>query len=160
MPVQMDGYLLPPRFALVITEDYSGAPDLTLRFRVVDQRVECVAVELRTAEGDRELTPSDLRAIRLADLMEWAVELAAQPIEGQGMGRIAIGERRPGDRGAVRAVNRRRRRVNAATLEQVAEIVRTAEKPVDEIMQALGVERRAAQLWVKRARDGGYLEED
>jgi hypothetical protein len=124
-------------------------------------------VELRAAEGRREVTAGDLRAIRLGDLMEWAIELAASPIESQGVGRISIGERMPSDRGAVRAVNRRRRRVNAATLEQVADIVRTTKRPVDEIMQALGVERRAAQLWIKRARENvdpntnrPYLTED
>lgn len=154
MPVRLDGYALPPRFSLVITEDDSGAPDLTLHFRVVDLRVECCGMELKSQDGGgREVVVRDLRAVRLGDLMDLAVEWSALPIEEEGVGSISLGQRKPGDRGAVRAVTRRRRTVNPTTLRKVAAIALTSERPVDEVMELLAVERRAAQLWIKRARE-------
>jgi hypothetical protein len=59
-------------------------------------------------------------------------------------------------RGGVKAINRRRLRVTPMQLRRVAEIVRTCddgERPVDAVADALDVGIRAAQLWIKRARD-------
>jgi hypothetical protein len=153
MPVKLDGYALPPEFTLELGDDISDDPDLSIRFQVIDGRVECRAVELRAQEGGREVTLKDLRAVRLLEFMDRAVLLAASPIEKEGVGYISIGERIPGDTGIKTAVNRRRRTINPATLRKVADIARTSEKPVAQIEEALGVATRAAQLWIKRARD-------
>jgi hypothetical protein len=57
-------------------------------------------------------------------------------------------------RGAVKAVNKARLKVTPVRLREVADLVRTCEgKPVDAVSDALGVAHRAAQLWIKRARD-------
>lgn len=161
--VEMDGYALPRSFRLEATYAEND-PELALAFRVVGQRVECSGLEIRSSDAAREITAGDLRAVRLGDLMETAVHLAARPVSSgtstDGVHAIAIRAFDAEDRGAVRAANQGRQRVNEATLRQVAEVARSADKPVDAVMEAMGVQRRAAQLWLKRARDGGYMSKD
>ena len=69
--------------------------------------------------------------------------------------RMEMEARGPRDpRSAVRAVNKRRPRVTPAKLAEVAEIVSVAKgSPVEAVEEAFDVQRRAAQLWIKRARD-------
>lgn len=59
------------------------------------------------------------------------------------------------DRGAVREVrkNRRKVRVTPERLREVADLARTSDDPVAAVEDLLGIQARAAQLWIKRARD-------
>lgn len=162
---EVDGYVMPRLFDLRCSDE--GGPTVTVRFWVNREgraEVRMVTVE---ADGDgREVQAQDLRRIALADLLETAVEMVSAPALARvrehagpdaSMDALVFESERmtaANPRGGVRAVNRRRLRVTPAQLRRVADIVRTCEgRPVDAVAEALDVGTRAAQLWIKRARD-------
>lgn len=116
-----------------------------------------------------------VRRVPVAELLDKAVEkVATIPVASaisDGTVRVTGFGRNPAKpRGAVAEANRRRRRVNNTSLERVAEIVQAHPKQPNERDDALAssaayhaicaefkVGERAAQLWVKRSRDGGFL---
>jgi len=163
--VELDGYNLPRLWQVEFVSD-DDQPDLTMQFQVSDEgRVECRSSSLTAKPEGRELQLQDFRSVRVGDLLEMAVQLVAIPVSVGGtnedgstdlavirMQMAATGPRDPRD--AVKAVNKRRQRVTPANLTKVAEIVRTATgSPVEAVEDALKVRQRAAQLWIKRARD-------
>jgi hypothetical protein len=164
---EVDGYLLPRLFELRCAGD-DDAPTVTARFWVnKDGRVEVRKVTLVSQGDGREVRRHDLLDVRLSDLLEKAVEMVAAPSLAEVRTRtgadasmdalVAESNRMTAanPRGGVGAVNRRRLRVTPMQLRRVAEIVRTCDdgRPVDAVAGALNVGIRAAQLWIKRARD-------
>jgi len=162
--VDLDGYALPKSWEVEFVND-NDQPDLTMRFRVDDNgRVQCRSAMLNAKPEGREIRLQDFRDVRVGDLLETAVQLVAIPVSVGGSEdgstdlaviRMEMEARGPRDpRSAVHAVNRRRLRVTPARLAEVAEIVSVAEgSPVEAVEGAFDVQRRAAQLWIKRARD-------
>ncbi len=135
-----------------------------MQFQVSDEgRVECRSASLDAKADGREVRLSDFRSVRVGDWLETAVQLVAMPVAVDATNedgstdlatiRMVMAETGPRDpRGAVRAVNRRRQRVTPSRLAEVAEVVRAAQgSPVEAVEDALDVQRRAAQLWIKRA---------
>ena len=163
--VELDGYNLPKSWQVEFLND-DDQPDLTMKFQVSDEgRVECRSAALDAKPEGREIQLQDFRSVRVGDFLETAVQLVAIPISVGGTNedgstdlaviRMEMEARGPRDpRSAVHAVNRRRLRVTPARLAEVAEIVSVAEgSPVEAVEGAFDVQRRAAQLWIKRARD-------
>jgi len=163
--VELDGYNLPKLWQVEFLSD-DDQPDLTMQFQVSDEgRVECRSAALTARPEGRELQLQDFRDVRVGDLLETAVQLVAIPVAVEATNedgstdlatiRMVMAARGPRDpRGAVKAVNKRRQRVTPANLTKVAEVVRTAKgSPVRAVEDALDVGQRAAQLWIKRARD-------
>ena len=164
--VELDGYALPRSWEVEFVSD-DDHPDLTMQFQVSDEgRVECRSAMLTAKPEGREIRLQDFRSVRVGDFLETAVQLVAIPVSvgnENGPTDIAVirmemearGPRNP--RSAVHAVNKRRLRVTPARLAEVAEIVSAAkgmkESPVEAVEEAFDVQRRAAQLWIKRARD-------
>lgn len=164
---EVDGYLLYRLFELTCAGD-GDAPTVTVRFWInKDGRVEVRKVTIVSQGDGREVRRHDLLNVRLGDLMEKAVEMVSAPSLAEVRKRtgvdasmdviVAESDRMTAanPRGAVRATNRRRLKVTPMQLRRVAEIVRTCDdgRPVDAVADALDVGIRAAQLWIKRARD-------
>jgi hypothetical protein len=164
---EVDGYLLPRLFELRCAGD-DDAPTVTARFWVnKDGRVEVRKLTVVSQGDGREVRRHDLLDVRLGDLLEKAVEMVSAPSLTEVRKRtgadasmdavVAESERMTAanHRGGVKAINRRRLRVTPMQLRRVAEIVRTCDdgRPVDAVSDALDVGIRAAQLWIKRARD-------
>jgi hypothetical protein len=166
--IVLTGYALPARFSYrrsVEPTDGMGAPDLDLEL-VVDERdgrVECRSLTLRATEPTgRQVQAGDLR-ISLDDVIRRAVSLAASPVRSDD-GAETVEMVVPGTEAEAEAAGkdaeRRRRRVTADVLRQVAEVYTGASgAPTKAVQQALGLTSyRTAVRYVKRARDEGYLD--
>lgn len=126
-------------------------PDLRIEFRAADGRVECVAVSVIARPDGREVRTGDIQKVSIDDLREWAVSQVAVYSRSEGDALHMLG---PSGRAGVRAMNKARRRVNPGTLKEVAKAYTEAESaPVLAVQELLDVERRAAYLWIKRARE-------
>jgi hypothetical protein len=166
----MDGFALPASFKAAFEED--GQPTVRLDLEVSeDGRVECKRYELQATETCPEVTPRHLRNLSLSDLRDRAIQIAASPVarkDGEG---IVLKLAHLSDRrGAVHAVNKRRNRMTPEALRRIAEIARAhpkgegarsdalvSDEAYRAIEDALDVNLRTAQRWVKRAREEGLL---
>lgn len=164
-PVVLDGYALPPEFEAVFEQD--GLGRVTLAFRFERGQLICWRFEYSATEGHPEVTATDVRTFPLAHWRDEAIQLAAQPIKRED-GKLVVSYG-PGAM-APRAAVRKATRVNDEALRRVAELAAANPAGPDDrasaivsraayeaIQDEFRVERRTAQLWVKRARDRGFL---
>jgi hypothetical protein len=160
----MDGYALPMEFYIIFKRD--GEADLRLDFEA--GRLTRVALQATTDHP--EILAGDSRNLPLLHFRDEAVKRLAKPITTKDGEVVMILEEAPygGYDEAKRAYNRGRGRVTVERLSRVAELVREFPKSPDErgiasarayqaIREEFEVADRAAQLWVKRARDRGLL---
>jgi hypothetical protein len=159
--------VVPQRFGLVVSPE-DDSPDLVLGFQVRHGVPQCRSVELRSAEDGREVMASDLRGIRLEDWLEIAVIRNAMVYETRGEGDTALTVIEPIEtveevretKATVRAVRREaRRKVTDGFLREVAEVYRAnvADNPTAAVARWAGRSHRSAGVYVKQAREKGYL---
>ena len=166
MPLGDGEYWVPRRFDLIIT----NTPDSLgwrMSFVVRDGVPICQKIIIESHGRDREVQSSDLRALRIEDMVEWATKYVAKPVKLDDHGKMCVlpitleevhnGVTLP----AVRAARRRvRRKVTPSVLREVAQIYRSnlGGSPTAAVQRHfdLGSER-TARLWVKKSRDEGYL---
>lgn len=157
---------LPAVFEARFREDVGGGPDLELTFAVRTGSPECREVRIKaTAEG-HEVRASDMRRIRVEDLMEQAIK-ELRVFRGHGdrdprTGLYEFYDKDPGHaevqatRGARAA---RKVRMTDELLREVAEVYRAnvANKPLEAVQDRFDKAHRTAALYVAKARERGYL---
>ena len=143
-------------------------PIVEIHFAVIDGVPQCRAVVASAIKGKRELRASDLRALPVEDILEnVSAQLAEQLTTGdegteRRVRRPLVDEWRRGSISAIRGARRQgRRRVTDDALREVADVYRANldGNPTDAVRAHLGVADRTARLWVRRARDAGFLGE-
>ena len=149
--------MLPRQFEVVLRPDENG-PRHTATFAVIDGRPTCIGAGVfMWAPEDREISTTDLRAVRIGDMLDHATGwLAAKASTPDPFG-WAIG---PEFRSAATtAVRNARRRVNDDLLREVAAIYEAniQDAPVAAVEAEFGVSRRTASLYVKKAREAGFV---
>ncbi len=166
-PVRVKNRAVPRAFEMEL-EYEDGRPDLTLGFEVRDGVPQCRRAELRSTEDGREVLASDLRGVKLEDLLELAVAHVAmvfevheqpggvltsmEPVMTEFEARETVRE--------LRSVRREaRRRVTDDVLRAVAEVYRAnvANNPTAAVAKHIGRSHRTAGLYVQRAREAGFL---
>jgi hypothetical protein len=159
----MGGYGLPAEFNIVFERD--GEVDVRLDFK--DGLVKHVALDATAAHP--EILASDVRNLPLLEFRDEAVKRLSTPIKMEDGKVVMIIEANVGGYDAAKhAYNRGRNRVNSATLARVAELAHefpkesgdrgtVSARAYEAIRAEFKVDARAAQLWVKRARDKGLL---
>ncbi len=164
-PVMLDGYALPREFEAVFEQDDLGR--VTLAFRFLNGQLVCSRFEYAATEGHPDVSATDIRTFPLAHWRDEAIQLAAQPIATEA-GKVSISYGSAiTPRDSVRKVNR----VNDEALRRVAELATehphgpddragaiVSKAAYEAIQDEFRVERRTAQLWVKRACDRGFLD--
>ena len=171
-----DGVSLYTDFELTADAE-DGSPILRLTFNAFGGVPECRRVELVSNGPDgREVRSSDLRRVRIEDLLETAVHQVAMvftttgssepdPKSGATMtGYIGSAPRTDRDRrqvvtGTRKARKEARRRVGPDFLADVARVYRENldGNPTMAVADHTGRAHRTAALYVKQARDAGLL---
>ncbi len=162
-PVQVKNRAVPPAFEMEL-EYLDGRPDLILGFEVRDGVPQCRRAELRSTDEGREVLASDLRGVKLEDLLEIAVAQVAMVFETNG----GLTSMVPASTAAelqqtlreTRTVRREaRRRVTDDVLREVAEVYRKniGSNPTAAVAAHIGRSHRTAGLYVQRAREAGFL---
>lgn len=164
---------VPPAWAIEATDpDPDPLPTLTVAVVVRDGQVRVESVTLRAQDGGREVTPDDLRRIRLADWTEDAVAAVAMHVVHRDDGtEETYGPSGTDTAARTRAVKayrasrapRRRSPITDEQLRKVADVydAHRDHNPTQAVMEQLNYRsKRTAQLWVKRAEDRGFLTRD
>lgn len=165
--VRLKNYVVPSAFDLEIQRE-NGTPNLLLGFEVREGVPQCRRAELRSTEDGREVLASDLRGVRLEDLLEFAVKNVAmtETITQQEGGTVTAIEPVEDDAELsqtlkeLRAVRQEaRRHVTDDVLREVARIYREniGANPTTAVAQHTGRSHRTAALYVQRAREKGFL---
>jgi hypothetical protein len=163
--------LVPSRFDLDLDRE-DGSPCLGLTFEVRDEVPQCRRAELRSTEDGREVLSSDLRGVKIEDLLEFAVRSVAMlptgrsepgPEGAYAIGYMGVG-RDPEDQARAvqetRKVRREaRRRVTPEMLTEVARVYRENldGNPTAAVAEFTGRAHRTAALYVHQARQAGLL---
>ena len=143
-------------------------PFVELHFAVIDGAPQLRALVVSAIKGKRELRAADLRRVPIADVLEaTAAQIGEQVTTSpngteQRVRRPLVDSWRRGGVAAVRDARRPlRRKITDDLLQQVTETYRanvaTGKPPVPEIAKELEVDERTARLYVRRARDRGFL---
>ena len=146
---------LPDRFTAEIT---APGVRIDLELAVVDGRPECVGWHLVMTDDKATIMPSDLR--RYAGLLnkwtEVASALVALKIE-ETPGRLSAGDE-PQIEQVLAA--RRRQRINADFLADVARVYRQSGRSVKIVTQHFCVSERTAQRWLQKARAAKHIDKE
>ncbi len=166
IPVEVRDRVVAATFELEMHRE-DGTPDLFLGFEVRDGVPQCRRAELRSSEGGREVLSSDLRGVKLEDLLELAVVQVAlalrQPEDGEAVGALSMittEEERRQTLSQTRGVRREaRRRVTDDLLREVAQVYRdnVDDNPTAAVQRHTGRSHRTAALYVQQAREAGFL---
>lgn len=181
MPVPMGGYAMPPEFTIsYLAGDEPGAePDLDIEFEVRDGAPRCRSVKITAHPDGAEITRTDLRSLRLEDLLEYAVSAVGNRVRqvgprgetfqcigkfGPEVWRLEHVEDDAGQRHLMKATRTarseaRRRKMTDDVLRDVAEVYRkhVADTPTAAVADYLDRSLRTASLYVQRARAKGFL---
>lgn len=156
------------------TAESFGRPGvrLSLRIKVIDGVPECVGVRLTSTRDTAPLTGSVVRQVDLEDWVEFACTRATRQVEEawESLDRDpdgwATGDETPAVvavRAAAKAVRRARRSrgsYSPETLRKVAEVYEAnlGSFPTKAVRELLGgVAQSTAQLYVKKARERGFI---
>lgn len=157
--VDGDDTTLPIQFEVVFLPKAEGEPGHRASFAVLGGRPVCMgAGAFMVVPEDREVQAGDLRAVRVGDMLEHGVRyLAARRsvVEAGSVWEIGPDLGREG----LRKVQQARRRVNDEHLRRVAAVYEANldGAPVAEVEAEFSVSRRTASLYVKKARDAGFI---
>ncbi len=164
--VRTGDYAIPAEVTAELEGD-KGDPDLSVRFRVVEGRPQCVEVRAAAKDGGRAVRTSDLHSLSL-DAMTVSV-FARTAVHSRYDPETNVTTSTPiqDEREFWRAVNAAdaavkapRRGTTQAELEQVAELYRehVGDRPIESIrtLMGYGSERTAARR-VEQARATGLL---
>lgn len=159
--VPVGGASMPREFTVIFwrTRDieYERAP-ISAEFVVNDGEPFCLKAGVSTRPGGPRITTSDLREIKIEEMLDHAIEVLARDDYGSpekwlyGSGQSAA---------ARRKVNRSRLRVNDDFLRDVAKVYTAniaSGTPAKAVADRYGRARRTASLWIKKAREAGYID--
>lgn len=140
-----------------------GQPRLEVRVDCSDGVPRVTRLELAAVDGGREIRATDLRAIKVEDLVEAIVSACMLPAERTDDGMVILDrDVEPRSNVARLRVARRneRRKVTDELLQRVAAVYQAEpDRPVLEIQRVLGVSRSTAFRYVQVARERGFLAE-
>ncbi len=167
-PVRVNDRAVPQAFELQIEQPEEGRPEVILGFEVRDGVPQCRRAELCSTEDGREVLSSDLRGIKLEDLLEYALVSVAMVFQHRGEGDSGLTIMEPAEaeaerRGSLttlRSVRREaRRHVTDDVLREVARVYRenVDSNPTAAVAAFTGRAHRTAALYVKQAREAGFL---
>ena len=171
-----------PRAFDLRMEHEDARPSVVLGFEIRDGVPQCRRAELLSTDDGREVLSSDLRGIKLEDLLESTMAAVAMVSTTSGLAgwedaplpdpaarpdlfSAAIrpatgGDDRTQTLMTVRAVRREaRRKVTDEVLQDVARVYRenVGNNPTMAVAEFTGRAHRTAALYVKKAREAGYL---
>ncbi len=161
-----DSLLMPIEF-LVISECAADGPDVVLRVEIRDGAPTCREIRFRSKNDGREVRRSDLKALEVENLLESGASKACHWVTWEQRDLVAtiLPDELDEDmkRRAMKQVRgaRRthRRQVTDELLENVAQVYRSnvSHHPTQAVAQHFGKAHRTAALYVRRARDAGFL---
>lgn len=163
--VQVGTRAVPEAFELSIDRE-NGSPVLALGFEVRDGLPQCRRAELRSTDEGREVLSSDLRGVRVEDLLEQAVGAVAMLLDDDAergvwtLEPVTTGGELRGTLAETRRLRRQaRRRVTDELLREVAEVYRAHvdDAPTRAVAERTGRSHRTAALYVQQARQAGFL---
>lgn len=164
--VKVGDRLLPPRYRLVSRPgEGDPQPAWTISFELREGVPVCTEVVVSANPGGREVRSTDLRSIRLEDYLEGTfVNVAMRRwVDEEGVTHLQrdFGSWRDTVRQVRGARRDARRKVTDELLEEVAKVYRDNidSSPTQAVSDRLGVAERTARLYVRRARDAGFLGE-
>lgn len=141
---------------------YAPGVRLELRVAVADETPRCTAVTFRTLDGEGDMPAGVIRDFRLQDLIELACSRAVEPnAAGRDGWRLPFHDPAwlAADRRARKAVGGARRRYTDDMMREVAEVytANVTSWPTRAVRERFGVAQSTAQLYVKKARQRGFL---
>ena len=161
---------------LLTVDPEDGSPQLSLHFEVRDGVPQCRRAEVVSTDAGREVLSSDLRNVKVADLLETAVSQAAlvnlyegtgvpDPVSGATMTKFSeVPPQSEEQRRRIVSQTRKarkesRRRVTAELLAEVARVYRenVDGNPTMAVAEFTGRAHRTAALYIKQAREAGLL---
>lgn len=160
--------MLPRRFVATFPDD-RGGPELHLRFEMQYGVPQCRELHLASGPDHREIRPVDIRTVDLELYLEVSCQLIAVHVVGDypGGGVDVVHSHRSADLESVekrirRARRNTRRQLPDSKLPEIAEVYRTNPGAgTAAVERHFGLNsRRTASLYVKRARDAGYLDKE
>jgi hypothetical protein len=144
-------------------------PYVEIHYAVIGGVPQCRAIVISAIKRRREVRAADLRRIPIEDVLEATAAQIAEQVTTTANGteqrvrRPLVDPWRRSGVAAVRGARRQlRRKITDDLLRQVAAVYRAnvdGGKPVAAVAADLGVEDRTARLYVRRARDRGFLGE-
>lgn len=154
--------MLPKTFAAHLSEDEAGGPDVDFVFEVRSGSVECRDVHVRATEAGHEVRVTGLAGLRVQDVLEETVKalLFVEPKpDGSGNYLFPLTAWN-GFQDPVKHVRTARKvKVTDALLREVADVYRANvnRQPTAAVAEHFDKAHRTAGLYVKRARDRGFL---
>jgi hypothetical protein len=153
--------MLPRQFEVVLwPDDTEKQPVHIATFAMIEGRPVCIGAGAQmVVPEDREVQTADLRAVRIQDMLEHAVDYLAAKQTPPDPGGWMMGPDLSG--GAARAVHQSRRRVGDDVLRKVAAVYEAHldAKPTAAVSDHFDIPLRTASNWVKRATEQGFIKE-
>jgi hypothetical protein len=152
---------LPKTFTAQLRDDHLGQPDVEVTWQVRDGKPECTAVTFTATE--QEVRTSWMCRIRLDDLLDAVIRWMVSGIDDPATDwfdfpRLAEAEA-AGREAAAQVRIARKTKITDALLREVADVYRAnvADGPTIAVAEHFGREHRTAALYVKKARERGFL---
>jgi hypothetical protein len=166
VPVGPDQLLgMPPWFTLHLRRAADGGPDVDMTWHIRDGAPECTEVRIAAVEGGHEIRVSGLAGLRISDCLDFVIKsmLSQKRIKGGGIKAPAWFSFSAGSREAIEQTRAarasRKTKITDDLLREVADVYRlnVSDKPTAAVAEHFGREHRTAALYIKRARDRGFL---
>ena len=158
---------MPARFTLYLFDHDSGGPNIDLTWEVRGGVPECVDVHITRSEGGHEIRVSGLAGVRIEDCLERAVWWLMWPrVDGGGEPELPdkthwfdFGRAREAVTQTRSARAARKVKITDDVLREVADVYRDniSDKPTEAVAEHFGKQHRTAALYIKRARERGFL---
>ncbi|HLZ37729.1 MAG TPA: hypothetical protein VKP64_08215 [Mycobacteriales bacterium] len=155
-----------PRTFTISHDREDESPVVELHCEVRGEVPQCRGVTVTSKDNGREIVSSDLRRVRVEDLLELAVvhvALAVRESDKNGRVRLGLITGEEGARATLRVTRQvraeARRKMTPALLREVAEVYRASigDRPTQAVARHFGVAHRTAALYVKKAREAREL---
>jgi hypothetical protein len=166
VPVGPDQLLgMPPWFTLHLRRAAGGGPDVDITWHIRDGAPECSEVRIAAVEGGHEIRVSGLAGLRISDCLDFVIKYmrSEKRIQAGGFKAPASFSSSAGSREAIdqtRAARAARKtKITDDLLRDVADVYRlnVSDKPTATVAEHFGWHQRTAALYVKRARERGFL---
>ena len=155
--VQVGLAMVPQRFIVHLVDLQNHGPDIELTFEVRGGHYECREVQLVSPDdAGREVRSSDLCSIRIDDALEMAMRVIYYTGDDKDT-EIARGVE--AEREVQKARAARKVKITDSLLREVARVYKAniSDKPTEAVATHFDRQHRTAALYVKRARERGFL---
>jgi hypothetical protein len=152
---------IPKTFTLQLLDDHLGRPDVEVTWQVRGGKPQCTAVTVTATE--QEVQSSWLCGIRLDDLLDHVIQRMRSGLDDPDTDWFdfpRLAEAAAAGRSAAAQVRiARKTKITDELLREAAEIYRAAgtDKPTMAVAEHFGRQHRTAAVYVKKARERGYL---